>query len=141
MTIQEELLNLGQTLKKRRGEKNLSLKEIENATSIRMNYLSAIEDGQLNKLISPIYAQGFIKKYATFLDMDSDLLFSEHPSLKKALSEPRSESHEFSLGLGSVEVRGASGGDVKWLPNLMWVAISAAVILAGWFLARYFDLI
>lgn len=141
MTVQEELISLGQILKKKRSEKNLSLKEIENATSIRMNYLSAIEDGQLSKLISPIYAQGFIKKYASHLEMDSDLLFSEHPTLKKALSEPRGETSDFTLGLGSVEVRGNAGGEVKWLPNLMWVGLSAIGILTIWFLARYFELI
>ncbi len=65
-----DLIKMGETLRTRRKEKNLSLKEVENATSIRMSYLESIEEGHLGKLISPIYAQGFIKKYATYLDLD-----------------------------------------------------------------------
>ena len=56
---------LGEIFQTRRKELNLSLKEVENSTSIRLPYLQAIEEGQMDKLISPIYAQGFVKQYAT----------------------------------------------------------------------------
>lgn len=140
MTIHKELLHLGEIIKKRRQEKNLSLKEIENATSIRMNFLGAIEEGQLSKLISPIYAQGFIKKYAAFLELDSESLLKEHPFVMKVLSESQDEQPDFTLGLGSVEVRGTPTTDVKWLPNVLWVGLSVFFILIAWFVARYFDI-
>ena len=62
--MHQELIQLGSIIKRRREERGLSLKEIENATSIRFGYLQAIEEGHLGKLISPISAQGFITKYA-----------------------------------------------------------------------------
>lgn len=120
---------------------NLSLKEVENATSIRMNFLEAIEEGHMAKLISPIYAQGFIKKYASFLELDSDQLFRQHPSVLKILSDRNQEKADFSFGLGSVEIRGTPGSEVKWLPNLLWVGLSVIVILAGWFLARFLGIV
>lgn len=138
--MQSDLLHLGEVFKKRREEKRLSLKEVENATSIRMSYLQAIEEGHLGKLISPVYAQGFINKYATFLDMDGDQLIREHPYVMKILMESRSQS-DFSLGIGSLEVRGSPGREVKWLPNLMWVGVSVVGILTFWFIARYFGII
>lgn len=135
-----ELISLGEVFKGQREKKNLSLKEVENSTSIRMAYLQAIEEGKFGQLISPVYAQGFISKYATFLDIDPEALMREHPSVLKILGNQDSNSDEFFLGVGSLEVRGSPGGDVKWLPNLMWVGLSAGGILAFWFVARYLGL-
>jgi cytoskeletal protein RodZ len=135
--MHQELLQLGATIKKRREERSLSLKEVENATSIRLSYLQAIEEGHLGKLISPIYAHGFITKYALFLELDAEKLLKEHPYVLKILSEKQSLAQEFTLGIGTLEVRGSPGGEVKWLPNFIWVGVSVVVILTGWFLARY----
>lgn len=138
--MQNELIHLGDVLKSRREECRLSLKEVENGTSIRMSYLQAIEEGQVGKLISPIYAQGFIKKYAAFLELDGDKLIGEHPAVLRLLTEKRPDSPDFTLGIGTLEVRGSPGGEIKWLPNLFWVGLSVALILSGWFLARYLGL-
>jgi cytoskeletal protein RodZ len=135
--MHQELIQLGSTFKKRREERGFSLKEVENATSIRHGYLQAIEEGHLGKLISPIYAQGFISKYAQFLEMDPEQLLEDHPYVLKVLSEKQPDPQEFTLGIGTLEVRGSPGGEVKWLPNLVWVGASVVTILLGWFLARY----
>ncbi len=138
--MQQELLHLGQIFKERRQEKNLSLKEVENATSIRTHFLIAIEEGDLGKLISPVYAQGFIRKYASFLDLESDEIFKEHPSVMKLLSEVAPTRQEFSYGLGSVEVRNTGNADVKWLPSLLWGGGSLLLLAGGWLILRYFKL-
>lgn len=138
--MHNDLLHLAEIFKERRKELNFTLKEVENATSIRMSYLEAIEDGQLTKLISPIYAQGFIKKYASFLDIDGDALIKDHPYVVKLLND-NSDKQEFSFGIGTMEVRGSPGGEVKWLPNFLWVLISVALIVGGFFLAKFFDLV
>jgi len=136
--MHQELIHLGSLIKKRREERGVSLKEVENATSIRLGYLQAIEEGHLGKLISPIYAQGFISKYALFLELDPEQLLQEHPYVMRVLSEQHPESEEFALGIGTLEVRGSPGGEIKWLPNVVWVTASVLIILAAWFLARYF---
>lgn len=138
--MHNELISLGESFRRRREERSLSLKEIENATSIRMSYLQAIEEGHLGKLISPLYAQGFIKKYATYLGIDPDRLIQEHPYVMKILTETTPQNQEFLFGLGTLEVRGSPGGEVKWLPNLLWVGLSVGAILIGWFVARYFGI-
>lgn len=141
MNMQNELAHLGDIFRQRRQEKSISFKEVENATSIRINFLEAIESGQLGKLISPIYAQGFIKKYATFLELDGESLIQQHPAVLKVLTEKPQEKQDFTFGISSIEVRGTPGGEVKWLPNLLWVGLSVAIILSAWFLARYFNVI
>lgn len=134
------LLHLGEILKSHREAKGLSLKEVENTTSIRISYLQAIEEGQVGKLISPVYAHGFISKYATFLELDPERLLRDHPYVLKTLAEKSSFREDFTLGRGALEVRGSPGGEVKWLPNLMWVGLSLVGMVTLWFLARYLGL-
>lgn len=131
--MSEELKRVGDVLKVKRKEMNLSLKEVENSTSIRSNYLEAIEEGCINQYISGVYALGFIKQYALFLGIDIDHMIRENPA---AFRMPV-EKHEFSYGIGTLEVRGSMGGGVKWLPNLMWAGAAALVLIAAWYLAKF----
>ena len=128
--------SLGESFKQRRKEMNLSLKEAENATSIRMTYLQSIEEGDVSKLISPVYAQGFVKQYSIFLGLDGDKIIREHPHLFN-----RSESQEFSYGIGTLEARGNPGSGVKWFPNAVWVIASVVILLLAWYAARTLELI
>lgn len=136
MLNQTEMKSIGETFKQRRKEMNVSLKEAENATSIRMSYLQSIEDGDVSKLISPVYAQGFVKQYAIFLGMDGDKVIKDHPE-----AFARAEAQEFCYGIGTLEVRGNPGAGVKWFPNALWVLVSVGILLLAWYMARYFDLI
>src|ERR1700722_4707051 len=130
------LKNIGNTLKQKRKEKNLSLKEVENATSIRMGYLQAIEEGELNKLISPVYAQGFVRQYASFLGVDGEAMVREHPEIFN-----KHEKQEFAYGIGTLEGRGNPGASVKWVPNALWVGAFVLVLFGAWYLARFLELL
>lgn len=132
----EEIRSVGETFKQRRKEMNLSLKEVENATSIRMGYLQAIEEGEMRKLISPIYAQGFLKQYAAFLGIDGDKIVQEHADLFV-----RSGAQDFSYGIGTLEVRGNPGAGIKWFPNAIWIGLFVFVLGLAWYMAKFFDLI
>ena len=134
--MSNDVNTFGDIFKQRRKEMNLSLKEVENATSIRIGYLQSIEEGAMDKLISPIYAQGFVKQYAAFLGVDADQIIKEHPEVFSRSSQP-----EFSYGIGTLEVRGNPGAGIKWLPNAMWIGIFGAVLAFCWFLARYLEVI
>lgn len=123
---------VGEMFRLRRAEMNLSLKEAENATSIRMAYLQAIEDGQIGQLISPVYAKGFIQQYCAFLDLDAEQILHDHPAFCNA-----PEKQEFAYGIGTLEVRGmGGGGTAKRVPNYVWAGVAAAVLGAAWFLAK-----
>ena len=128
----EELKRLGDMLKSKRKEMNLSLKEVENATSIRSSYLEAIEDGSITDQIAGIYAQGFLKQYASFLGMEVEQLVKDNAV---AFAMP-GEKHEFTYGIGTLEVRGSQGGGVKWFPNLLWAGLSAVVLVVAWYVAK-----
>ena len=136
MINQNEMKNLGETFKSRRKEMNVSLKEAENATSIRASYLNSIEEGDVSKLISPVYAQGFVRQYALFLGLDGEKIIRDHPEVFN-----RIEVQEFSYGIGTLESRGNPGAGVKWFPNAMWVMFSVLILVAAWYLAKSLELI
>ena len=131
--MSEELKRVGGMFKSKRKELNLSLKEVENSTSIRSSYLEAIEEGNIDAHISGVYALGFMKQYAQFLGIDIEHLIRENP---QAFRMP-AEKHEFSYGIGTLEVRGSIGGGVKWLPNLMWAAAAAVLLVIAWYVAKF----
>lgn len=135
--MQESLKKIGEMFKERRSERNLSLKEIETATSIRMNYLRAIEEGEVFNLISQVYAQGFIKQYAQFLGLDGNRILKE----QSQTINTEGKKHDFAYGLGTLEVRPTPGQGMKWFPSYVWVALGGAVIIGAWFFAKYLGLI
>lgn len=127
----DDMKSVGELLLHRRKEMNISLKEAENATSIRISYLQALEEGEMNKLISPIYAQGFFKQYAAFLGIDGEQIVRENPQV---FSRPGVQ--EFAYGIGTLEGRGNPGAGVKWFPNAIWILVFVLVCVLAWYVAR-----
>ncbi len=130
--MSEELQRIGVMFRQKRQDMNLSLKEVENATSIRTSYLEAIEQGSIGAHVSSIYALGFIKQYASFLGYDAERMIREHPA---AFRMP-SQKHEFTYGIGTLEMRGSMSGGVKWLPNLLWALAGTLALVLAYFFAR-----
>ena len=135
----QDFKKIGEHLKQKRTELNLTLKEAENATSIRLNHLQAIEDGEMSKLISPVYAQGFIRQYASFLGMDGEKILREHPELFSGARMNSSE--DFSYGIGTIEMRNSPGSNVKWLPNVAWAIAFAGILGIVWYLAKFLEVL
>ena len=132
----DEMNAMGEMFRARRKELNLSLKEVENATSIRTGYLQAIEEGQMDKLISPIYAQGFSKQYALFLGLDGERIVTEHADIFK---QPIRQ--DFAYGIGTLEMRGNPGAGVKWMPNAIWIGAFFILLLVAYYVARLAEVI
>lgn len=143
MTITEKeeapssVLPIGETFRQRREELKISLKEAENATSIRMGHLKAIEAGEMKKLISPVYAQGFIRQYANFLGLDGDAILRSHPELFSRTQG----TQEFAYGIGTLETRGTPKGSAKWLPNVAWGAAFVGILVLGWYFAKFLEVL
>ncbi|MDX8431751.1 MAG: helix-turn-helix domain-containing protein [Candidatus Algichlamydia australiensis] len=130
--MSEDIKKIGQIFKEKRNEMNLSIKEVENATSILSSNLEAIERGEVDKFLSSVYAIGFMKQYANFLGLDAEKILHDHPEVFR-LPE---ENHEFNYGIGTLEVRGSQGGGVKWFPNLLWIGASAVVLFLAYLFAK-----
>lgn len=68
---------VGEVLRTERERRQLTIHDIEEATSIRALYIESIENGNYEKLPGDVYTKGFIKNYATFLNLDADSLVKQ----------------------------------------------------------------
>ena len=132
--MNEELKIIGKGFREKREEMHLSLKEVENATSIRQNYLQAIEEGSASQFLSPVYALGFIKQYASFLGMDGEKLVKDNPQAFKSLT---TDKQNFDYGIGTLEVRSGQQKSAKKLVNFFWLGVGCIVLLLAWYFAKW----
>jgi cytoskeletal protein RodZ len=59
----------------------LALEEVEEETKIRKYYLEALENGNFRVLPPPVYASGFVKRYAILLGLDEKEMVAEFRAL------------------------------------------------------------
>lgn len=135
--MEDQFKQLGTLFRSKREEKNISIKEVENSTSIRSNYIEAIEEGRVEQALSSVYILGFIRQYANFLGLEVEKIITQFPEVFNRTGQ----KHEFDYGIGTLEVRGSLGGGVKWLPNLVWAGVSAVVLVLLWYFAKQMGVI
>lgn len=68
---------LGEVLRTERERQHLTIHDIEQGTSIRAVYIEAIEAGDYKRLPGDVYTKGFIKNYASFLNLNAEELVNE----------------------------------------------------------------
>ena len=69
---------VGDKLRQERQRQNLTVKDIEQATSIRGLYIECIEKGDYGQLPGDVYTKGFIRNYANFLKLDADACVQQY---------------------------------------------------------------
>jgi cytoskeleton protein RodZ len=65
---------IGAQLRERRELISLTVEEVEKHTKLRAVFVKALEEGSFEKLPSPVQTRGMLSNYATFLDMDVDVV-------------------------------------------------------------------
>ncbi len=68
---------VGETLRRERLRKNLSLDQISRETKISARLLSAIEEEHFDRLPGGVFAKSFVRQYARFLGLDEEELGAE----------------------------------------------------------------
>lgn len=79
---------IGETLKKIREDSGLNLSDIALKLRIRIEHLNAIEDNAFEKLPADVFTIGYLREYASFLNIASDPLVEAFKELKKKKAEP-----------------------------------------------------
>lgn len=80
---QAVLSQIGQELQHARQEKALSLEHLHHKTWIPIHHLKALEMGAVDRLPEDIYVQGFIRRAATALKLDSEELVAPFSALNE----------------------------------------------------------
>lgn len=71
------LYEVGQALKEARERQRLTLRQAEETTNIRLEYLKCLEEGELDRLPGRVYAVGFLRSYAKLLNLNPEPLVAE----------------------------------------------------------------
>ena len=82
---------IGETFRRAREARRLSLADVERLTKIRGAYLAALEEERFDALPPHPYSKGFVRAYARLLGLDADRLVAEFeaqlpPTLAPGLS-------------------------------------------------------
>ena len=62
---------IGELLKNRRVEKDMTLADVHEATKITVENLAALEENRFEIFSSRVYARAFLRDYANYLGIDS----------------------------------------------------------------------
>ena len=82
-------MNIGEQLKEARSDKKLSISDIASTLRINKKYIQALEDNNFLLLPSQIYAKGFLKAYAEYLELDPKPLLIELAGYYKGVEESK----------------------------------------------------
>lgn len=69
---------LGHILREARETKGLTLQEVQAETRISSRYLEALENGDYDRLPTPVHVRGFLRNYSRFLGLDPQPLLDRY---------------------------------------------------------------
>lgn len=69
---------VGDILRAERERKGLTIRDVEEATSIRALYIQSIEENKYDVIPGEVYLKGFIKTYANFLNLDGNEVVNQY---------------------------------------------------------------
>jgi cytoskeleton protein RodZ len=79
-------------LKEIREARGLSLKSIFETTRVGLVNLTAVENGEFNRLPPPVYARNFIRKYAQAVGIDEKPILDRYDSHLASMEPPQEET-------------------------------------------------
>ncbi|MDR3270646.1 MAG: DUF4115 domain-containing protein [Peptococcaceae bacterium] len=79
------MAGVGESLKKARLDRGLTLEDVERLTRIRVRYIKALEDEAFDILPGQAYTKGFLRTYARHLDLNIEELL---PLLPDSVANP-----------------------------------------------------
>ena len=72
------MATFGETLKRERELRKITLREVSEATKIGLRYLEAMESNQFDQLPGGVFNKGFIRAYAGFIGLETEALINAY---------------------------------------------------------------
>ncbi len=111
-------VSFGTWLRRQRELREVSLREIAEASKISLRYLEAFEKDRFDILPAPVFTQGFLRQYARYVGLDGDDVVNSYLRARQEL-EPEDKPEEPPDPGG-----GLAGINWAWA-----VAISVAILV------------
>jgi cytoskeleton protein RodZ len=126
------MVSLGEELKRERELREISLREISEATKISIRILEAIEKNNFQALPGGIFNRNFLRAYAEFIGLDSENVVRKYHQQFDSSHEPVAATPGMAIALQEQEGQKSS----KTLPILLML-ILLVVAAAFLFLNRH----
>jgi cytoskeletal protein RodZ len=122
--------SFGETLKRERELRQISLREISEATKISLRYLDALEKDDFRHLPGGVFNKGFVKAYAQFIGIDPEAMAMAYleEERRQSASAPKPPGMEGATS-ASREPRPVSGLRY-WIAALIVVLVLLALAAA-----------
>src|SRR5215472_7256945 len=118
----------GESLKREREMRGVTLEEVSSATRIATRFLKAIEDEQWDQLPGGVFNRGFVRAVARYLGLDEENIVAE-----------------YTLAVGDRQTVPVWTGrppavtaDQPWLAWIIAAILVIALIVGGWYGAKRF---
>lgn len=128
-----EPASFGAWLRRQREMREITLREISDATKISLRYLEALEQERFDLLPARVFARGFLRQYARYVGLDPDEAVNRLLVAEKDDEEDDDEERSEAAGGGWKRVKPAAG---TW-KNVALVVGLAALLLALVFLVPW----
>jgi transcriptional regulator with XRE-family HTH domain len=106
-------VTLGGILAEARQAKGVTLEQAASATRVRLHVLTALEEDRAAELPAPVYARGYLRTYASYLEIDPERLLEAYEASRTRQS-------------GSLAIRPLSSLTAS--PNLVLTAPAAGAV-------------
>ena len=130
---------VAEQLRTAREARKLSITEVAEITKIRTDHIRALEEGNFDVFVAPVYIRGFTRTYATLLKLDV-------PEVLQALAAELGQTEKFAEPPPlSKERKGALDFVMLQLSKVNWqkgtvvlgsVAVVGILLVAAWFWRR-----
>ncbi|MFB0566513.1 MAG: helix-turn-helix domain-containing protein [Candidatus Aminicenantaceae bacterium] len=91
------MVSIGQELKRERGLRGITLKEIAESTKINLRFLQALENDELDLIPGEFFIKGILRAYAKYIGLDEEYVLNkyyEDTLLKKQELEKEKEKRK-----------------------------------------------
>ena len=117
--------SFGETLKRERELRQISLREISEATKINLRYLEALERDDFRHLPGGVFNKGFVRAFAQFIGIDPEAMVMAY------LDEERTQSGAPAPEVALPESVPAAPPGMRWWVATLIVVLVLLVVAAG----------
>jgi cytoskeleton protein RodZ len=126
---------VAEQLRAGREARKLSINEVAETTKIRTDHLRALEEGNYNVFVAPVYIKGFVRCYAMLLRLDVSAIMAtldEELGRTEKFREPPPLSNEKKTPLDFVMLQLSKVNWQKGSVILGGLAVVAVIVLLIW---------
>ena len=122
--------SFGETLRRERELRQISLREISEATKINLRYLDALERDDFRHLPGGVFNKGFVRAYAQFIGIDPETMVTAYLEEEGRQQARAARAGSALPNAASAPEPAAASGMKGWLTALL-IALLLIVIAAG----------